>query len=162
MTTTPRVRLHQGLPPGEASMPTCGLCSRQIARDEEYATVPSGEGLREVRHNTDACLRYEVGPAAALVVGAVIYTHRYSLSDWGGRIPGVITERTEELNELGWRAYMIAPEDPDDTSAIDRFRSHPEEFFRKMAETLTIDPEPRKVFISDEEWTHYVLPVDAT
>lgn len=158
MTATSRIRLHHGIPGDASSMPTCGLCQRQIERGEQYASVPSGEGLREVRHNTPACLRFEIGPTRALVVGAVVHTHRYALSEWGGRINGVITERTEEFSELGWRAYMIKPEDPDDTSAIERFRSHPEEFFRKLAETLAIDPEPHKVFISDEEWIHYVLP----
>lgn len=155
----PRVSLHAGPPPGEVSMPTCGVCHQQIGRGEAYASVLNREGdLREVRHNTKKCLRYEYGPATALRVGAKIYTRRYTISDWGGVIPGVITERTEEFGMFGWRAYMIAPEDPSDTSMIDRMRSHPEEFFRKMAETLTVDPEPRKVFISDKEWTHYVLP----
>lgn len=144
-------------------MPTCGLCQNQFDRDEEYAGVlTQGDNpFREVRHNTEACLRYEYGPASALAVGSLVHTHRYMLTEWGGRIPGVITKRTEEFNEYGWRAYMIAPENPEDTSEIECFRNHREECFRKMAETLVIDAEPRKVFISDNEWTHYVLPVRA-
>ena len=158
MTARPRVRLHQGKPPEASSMPTCGLCQKQFLPDETYASVPTASRLREVRHNTDACLRYERGPADVLVVGALVHTHRYMLTDWGGRIPAVIVERTEEFNHLGWRAYMLAPEDPSDTSEIASFRNHREECFRKMAETLVIDPEPRKVFISDTEWIHYILP----
>ena len=163
MNTRPRITLHRGIPDEHSSMPTCGLCQQQIGKDEEYAGVltKSDNGRREVRHNTNACLRYEYGPASALVVGSFVDTHRYMLTEWGGLIPGVITERTEEFNSFGWRAYMIAPENPEDTSQIERFRNHREECFRKMAETLVIDPEPRKVFISDDEWIHYVLPTRA-
>lgn len=155
---------HQGLPPGEVSMPTCDLCCRQISTGETYASVRnavpgvSGSRLREVRHDAPECLKYTHGPASALVPGALVFTPRYAVCDWGGTIPGVITERTERFDGLGWRAYMIAPQNPSDNSIIERFRTHREEIFRKMADSLTIDPAPREVFISDAEWTHYVLP----
>jgi hypothetical protein len=121
-----------------------------------YASVPQGKGSREVRHNTEDCLRWQIGTGADLAVGSVVTTHRYALTEWGGRIDGVITELTEEQNEFGWRGYMIAPADPSDTSEIESFRTHPEEFFRRMADTLVIDPSPRLVFISDGELIHHI------
>lgn len=162
MTNRPRVRLHAGvLPAGEASMPTCGVCRVQIERDETYASVPLGSGRRETRHNTEACLRWEYAPASNLMAGMVVNTHRYMLTEWGGRVDAVIVERTEEFNERGWRAYLLAPVDPSDTSVIEEFRTHREEFFRRMADSLVIDPEPRRVFIADEEWLHFVPEVAA-
>lgn len=155
MTHETRIRLHTGIPEGQSGSPTCGACAKQIERGTVYASVPSTPGYRETRHNTESCLRWEVGNASALTVGMIVITHRYMLCEWGGRIEGVIAERTEEFNEHGWRAYLIAPLDPEDTSVIDRFRNHPEEFFRKLAKTLVFDPQPRKVYISDKELIHY-------
>lgn len=156
-----RLTLHRGLPNAPfVSMPTCGVCQRQIGNTEEYAAVltASGEG-REVRHNTEFCSRYERGPAAALEAGALVHTHRYMLTDWGGRIPAVVAERTEEFGEFGWRKYLLVPESQELMEAeIEKFRTHREECFRKMAESLSVDMTPREVFISDSEWIHYVLP----
>lgn len=160
MTTAPRVRLHHGSTSNFASMPTCGVCRAQITRGEQYASVANTDGtLREVRHNTDACLRYEHGPAVVLVPGTVVYSTRYSVCEWGGRVPGVITERTDRFDKRGWRAYVIEPEGTVDTAAIvASFRSHREPFFRGLADSLVFDLGPQEVFISDVEWTHYVLP----
>lgn len=159
MNDRKRVNLHMGIPEGESSMPTCGACRQQIAPGSTYATMPTRTStLREVRHNTADCLRWHNGKGSDLTEGALINSIRYALTEWGGQLIGVITERTEETNEYGWRGYMVAPADPSDTSALDRLRNHREEFFRKMAETLTIDPEPRMVYISDNESTHYVPP----
>lgn len=160
MQTPSRIKLHQGTPPDEFSMPTCAVCRRQISRSEVYASVLTVSGQhREVRHNTEFCLRYAYGVASALVVGALIHTHRFMLTEWGGVIPGVIVERTEEFGDFGWRAYMIAPESADlMAAAIEKFRTHREASFRKMAETMAVDMTPQKVFISDGETTHYVLP----
>jgi hypothetical protein len=158
MTDRKRVNLHMGIPEGAASMPTCGACRQQIGRGTTYASVPCTPELREVRHNTADCLRWLNGKGSDLTEGALINSIRYSLSEWGGQLVGVITQRTEETNEFGWRGYMVAPADSSDTGPLDRLRNHREEFFRKMAETLTIDPEPRMVYISDDESTHYVPP----
>jgi hypothetical protein len=159
--TRPRIALHTGVPEGEASMPTCGVCRRQIGRGTTYASVASSPGLRETRHNTEACLRWQIGTGADLAVGSVVTTHRYMVCEWGGLIDGRITERTEEFNSIGWRRYMIEPVDPADTTPIERFRNHPEPFFRNMAESLVIDPAPREVFISDTEFMHYLPPAPA-
>lgn len=156
-----RLTLHRGLPNAPfSSMPTCGLCQVQIKNEEEYAAVLIADGSRrEVRHHTVFCSRYEYGPAAALESGALVHTHRYMLTDWGGRIPAVVVEKTEEFGEFGWRKYLLAPESRELVEAeIEKFRTHREASFRKMAESLAVDMEPRPVFISDTEWTHYVLP----
>lgn len=159
MSNLPRVKLYQGTPRDFSSMPTCAVCHVQIGTNEEYAGVATKGSIREARHNVTACLRYEYGPADVLVPGAVVHTHRYTIAEWCGRVPGVITERTERFNEYGWRAYVIEPDGTIDTDAIvAELRSHREEFFRRLADTVTFDLEPQEVFISDKEWTHYVLP----
>lgn len=164
--TLPRVRLYHEQPTHFSSMPTCGVCKTQIKQDETYAGVLhtasdslTGRTLRETRHNVDFCLRYEYGPALVLRPGALVHSHRYTLTDWGGTIPAVVVERTDEFNEFGWRGYVVKPESPElAEKVIERFRTHREASFRKMAETAAVEPEGRMVFISDEEWTHYVLP----
>jgi len=157
MATLPRVRLHTGASEDWVSTPTCGLCNRQIERDEVYASVLTAPARREVRHNTEDCLKYEYGPASALVVGTMVHTHRYTIAEWCGRVPGVITERTERFDGRGWRAYVIKPEGEVDTDAIrEELRGHREEFFRREADTMTFNLEPQEVFISDGEWTHYI------
>lgn len=155
------VRVHSGIPPRESSMPTCGVCRRQIQGGEEYATVRElnrTTGLREIRHNTEECLKYTAGSAASLVEGALIHSFRYSVCEWGGTIPGRIVERTERFDEKGWRVYIIEAADPADESPLNSFRNHREAWARKLGEETAWDPSPREVPISDEEWTHYVLP----
>jgi hypothetical protein len=160
MTTARKIVKHQGHPPGSASMPTCGLCRRQINPGGRYVTIKEADstGPSEVRHDTESCMQYVFGPASALVEGALIYTIRYTLTDWGGGVHGKIIERTEEFDEKHWRKYVIAPADPEDDSPLIEMRHHPEAFFRSMAKGMVWDPAPREVFIADAEWTHYVLP----
>lgn len=156
MNTHPK--LH-GLPSGEASMPTCGLCRKQIGRNETYTSVPISRDLREVRHLGD-CATWSVGPALDLRPGDLVYTHRYAISEYGGTIRARAMERTDERDGRGWVGWKLEPADPTDTSYLDNFRKIAERDEARWAaaiveRALTNPPQPRLVFISDEEWTHY-------
>lgn len=150
------IRYYTGIPAGEASMPTCGRCNRQITRDEQYAGVLIQEtGVREARH-TGECETWSAGPASLLRVGDLIYSHRYMLTEWGGRITARITARAEELDADGWRVYDVVPADAAGlTALINELKTHPEEWMQKLAQGLSPDMSTVRVRISDGERTYY-------
>lgn len=156
MSSNPRVKLFSGLPAGEASMPTCGVCHVQIKQIEQYAAVKEdGFELLEVRH-VDDCVDWSRGDAEILRDGDLLWTHRFTIGDREIMMKTRVVRRTEEFDERGWRAVLLAPADPNDTSPLDRFRATRNEYFVRLADEIgTIDQSPQRIWLSDRELVHY-------
>lgn len=150
------VEYFSGRTAGEASMPTCGVCNAQIARDGKYAVVSEpGFKLREVRHPIE-CESWSRGYAGDLAAGDLLWSHRFAVSAWGGRIRARVVKRTEELDGKGWRGWDLEPADPSDTSPLDGLRATGNEgLIREANEIGSIDPAPRRVWLPDRELVHF-------
>jgi hypothetical protein len=146
---------------------TCGLCHREIERGEQFAAVlyepsrvPDGPGWgdgssrREVRHLGE-CAEWKATIGEELREGDLLWSHRFQLTDWGPRIEARVHKRTKEFNENGWRGIWLVPADPTDTSPLDKLRAIGETWAVKMADEIgAVNPEPRLVWISDDELVH--------
>lgn len=167
-TSSLRVQVYQGIPAAGSSMPTCGVCHRQIKLGQQYAGVlyepiwkpiPGEAGpRREVRH-LEECADWKADKGTNLRDGDQIWTHRYALTDWGPRIRAVVVNRTDEFDERGWRAVWLAPADPTSSLPVDELRALGEEWAVKLADKIgTVDPLPTRVWMSDDELVHYKRP----
>lgn len=153
-----RVRLYSGIPEGESSMPTCGVCNVQIKRDEGYAGVLYDTGsssTREVRHRTE-CVDWSATEASNLEVGDLLWSHRFKLTDWGPRIKvRVVHLNWEDTNHLGWGAVWLEPANGSDPEPLDKLRAIGEHWAIQLADEIgSVDPLPSRVYVPREELVH--------
>ncbi len=160
--TTHRVKIYTMWERGY----TCGVCHREVMPGEQYAGVlfegamANPDGLRGTRHIGE-CADWTAQSVADLRVGDVVYSHRYTVHSHGGRIRGVVVNIcTTDVNEIGWYAVWLAPNDPTDTSPLDGFRTIAErdgaEWAAKVVrDNPTVDPLPQRIYMSPRELIHF-------
>lgn len=150
----------QTFPAASVSRLMCSACSRDIEPGSTYRLADITDGYGTARHLGE-CERFIKGTAADLRQGDRLYSHRYTLTDWGPRIFGEVVHVTDERDEKGWRFLWLAPADPTDQTPVERLRAlgqrEGEEWAARLADKVgTVDPNPMRIAFADDELVFYL------